>query len=128
MSLRLIAHEAYYRIRALETALIVKGILREGEVQELHDEAVRQETEARQALWHKSWDKLKDGVEVELRPYHDKPQDGTVVAKSIHPFATICICDKKQKIACFTRLSLSDIHIKTEDGTWEYISNEGISD
>jgi hypothetical protein len=121
MGLKQIAYEAYRRVNALESALVAKGIMREGEVQELYDEAMRHENEIQQKLRLEFWDKLKDGIEVEVNRFTDKPKYGTLVAKSVHPFTAICIYNKKGKVDCFSNLLDDDIAIKSEDGSWEYL-------
>jgi len=121
MGLREIAHTAYLRTNALETALIEKGILCEGELQKLDNEARRRESERHQASRVKFWDKLEIGIEVELYLWSAKPKYGTLIAKSISPFTSVCILDKKRKIAFFGNLSDADIRIKTQAGSWESI-------
>ena len=119
MGVGLVAREAYYKVHALEQALISKGILIEGEVAQLYNNELRKHAEEETKCQSELWDKLSDGIEVKLFPYMAKPLFGVLVGKSTSPWKAIClrITDrgsyhkhyKRGEVICFTDFSPSDV-------------------
>lgn len=121
MSIGLIARQALYKVCALEKALILKGILTKGEVEQLYNDELREQAEEEKKRESEHWDQLEVGVEIEVFPDMRKPIRGILIGKSVRPWLFIClqITDrgsyhkhyKHGEIASFNSLSPSDVEL-----------------
>ena len=123
MGVGAIAREAFLKVRALEQALISKGILTKGEAEQLYLDEIRKQSEERAELESKFWNQLVDDTEIQLFPLMTRPIEGNLVGKSFRRWHAICLRIteggthhkhyKRGQIACFTELIAQDVKVRS---------------